>query len=68
MVEHHPDTEFSLDLGIDCRCVRCKVRRDVLPDAEMTVHDKDSLTYIVVTPEPCDCGEKRVRVKVELGF
>jgi hypothetical protein len=62
------EPSFSLGIDIQCQCVKCHCAREVPRGSQLTVSDPEVLTYFVVLPEPCDqCGEFRVRIKVEMG-
>jgi hypothetical protein len=66
--------EFSADLSLEARCVRCRVRRATPDESELTLQESggDSkgvkASCVVVTPAACECGEYRVRVRAKLEF
>lgn len=66
------ECEFELGISFDARCVRCRYRRPVDERAEFIMDESSSdehgvkTSVVVQTPEACQCGEKRVRIKVEM--
>lgn len=68
------DTTFGVDIEFEARCVKCRSKRDISTDSKRTLHDSSSdelsvtSVHILVTPEPCRCGEDRVRVKLRFDF
>lgn len=62
----------ALSLELTCRCATCRVDRDitlsrvsqggrVLPLATVT---DDGSTYAAETKEPCECGERRIVIRL----
>lgn len=65
--------ELEVGVTVEACCVRCKATREV-DAAELTLQESSSdehqvkASCVVVTPKPCECGERRVRVRARLDF
>ncbi len=63
------DCQLSFGVTLEARCVRCRLRRPAPEGSELILLDSDTTeggiktTCVVSTDTPCECGERRVKVR-----
>jgi len=60
------DDDFEFDFGLELRCVGCGSERDVDLDAGGKTIASGESTMVVEVPEPCHCGERRVKLSFDV--
>ena len=68
------ECEIAVGIELESRCVSCGYQRSVDQNAKLILDESSSsengvkASVVVATPDACECGERRVRVVVELGM
>lgn len=58
------DASFTLDIGLESRCLRCRATRD-LDEFEGQLLMSGDTTHVIEASTPCPCGERRVKVTLD---
>ena len=56
-------TGIEIDFGIESRCIRCGAERE--PEGRKVL--QLDATFIVQAEQPCECGERRIKVSWSFG-
>lgn len=62
----HSGNVLDVSTSLDVTCVGCGTDRPLPEQGERIVSDGETGLLVVRADEPCECGERRVRIKVRV--